>query len=64
MDDYWQVLAPALAACGLKVPMVSGRGLGFTGGTLDKLESIPGHILLGIQMILIRNLWKRKRKAT
>ncbi|XP_018897804.2 thymidine phosphorylase [Bemisia tabaci] len=35
-------LAPALAACGAKVPMVSGRGLGFTGGTLDKLESIPG----------------------
>lgn len=36
------MLAPALAACGLKVPMISGRGLGFTGGTLDKLESIPG----------------------
>jgi thymidine phosphorylase len=35
-------MAPALAACGLKVPMVSGRGLDFTGGTLDKLESIPG----------------------
>jgi len=33
-------LAPALAACGLKIPMVSGRGLGFTGGTIDKLESI------------------------
>ncbi|KAL3883530.1 hypothetical protein ACJMK2_029786 [Sinanodonta woodiana] len=36
------ILAPALAACGCKVPMVSGRHLGFTGGTLDKLESIPG----------------------
>ena len=41
-DKVSIVLAPALAAFGLKVPMISGRGLGHTGGTLDKLESIPG----------------------
>ncbi|WP_205965395.1 thymidine phosphorylase [Pseudooceanicola onchidii] len=38
------VLAPALAACGAYVPMISGRGLGHTGGTLDKMEAIPGLI--------------------
>ena len=36
------LLAPALAVCGAFVPMISGRGLGHTGGTLDKLEAIPG----------------------
>lgn len=36
------IIAPLLACCGLRVPMISGRGLGATGGTLDKLESIPG----------------------
>jgi pyrimidine-nucleoside phosphorylase len=41
-DKSSLIVAPLLACCGLKVPMISGRGLGFTGGTLDKLESIPG----------------------
>ncbi|XP_043821878.1 thymidine phosphorylase [Dromiciops gliroides] len=41
-DKVSLILAPALAACGCKVPMISGRGLGHTGGTLDKLEAIPG----------------------
>nr|XP_022292983.1 thymidine phosphorylase-like isoform X2 [Crassostrea virginica] len=41
-DKVSLILAPALAACGMKVPMISGRGLAHTGGTLDKLEAIPG----------------------
>ncbi len=43
-DNVSLVLAPALAACGAFVPMISGRGLGHTGGTLDKLDSIPGYV--------------------
>lgn len=42
-DSVSLILAPALAACGVFVPMISGRGLGHTGGTLDKMESIPGY---------------------
>jgi thymidine phosphorylase len=42
-DTVSLMLGPLLAACGCHVPMISGRGLGHTGGTLDKLESIPGY---------------------
>ncbi len=42
-DKTSMLIAPIVAACGVTVPMISGRGLGHTGGTLDKLESIPGY---------------------
>ncbi|MEL6677818.1 MAG: thymidine phosphorylase [Pseudomonadota bacterium] len=42
-DNVSLMLAPALAACGAYVPMISGRGLGHTGGTLDKFDAIPGY---------------------
>jgi thymidine phosphorylase len=43
-DNVSLMLAPMVAACGGYVPMISGRGLGHTGGTLDKLDSIPGYV--------------------
>ncbi len=42
-DNVSLMLAPIVAACGVAVPMISGRGLGHTGGTLDKMDSIPGY---------------------
>ena len=42
-DTVSLMLAPALAACGAYVPMISGRGLGHTGGTLDKFDALPGY---------------------
>lgn len=43
-DNVSLMLAPIVAACGGYVPMISGRGLGHTGGTLDKLDSVPGYV--------------------
>ncbi len=54
-DKVSIALAPALAACGLSVPMISGRSLGHTGGTLDKLESIPGfNTEIGIEEFMLQ----------
>ena len=49
------VLAPALAACGAYVPMIAGRGLGHTGGTLDKMEAIPG-LVTGVSEERLREI--------
>ncbi|MEO3386639.1 thymidine phosphorylase [Mesorhizobium sp. CAU 1741] len=43
-DNVSLMLAPIVAACGAYVPMISGRGLGHTGGTLDKMDSVPGYV--------------------
>ena len=53
-DTVSLMLAPALAACGAYVPMISGRGLGHTGGTLDKLGTIPGYDVAPDQETLTR----------
>ena len=55
-DKVSLMLAPMLAACGAVVPMVSGRGLGHTGGTLDKLEALPGYTVEQPQARLLQTL--------
>lgn len=57
-DKTSLVLAPLAAACGVYVPMISGRGLGHTGGTLDKLESIPG-FRVGLSLDEFRSCLRR-----
>jgi thymidine phosphorylase len=55
-DNVSLMLAPIAAACGLAVPMISGRGLGHTGGTLDKLESIPGYTIMPDEALFRRTV--------
>ncbi|WP_421358457.1 thymidine phosphorylase [Agrobacterium rosae] len=55
-DNVSLMLAPIVAACGLAVPMISGRGLGHTGGTLDKLESIPGYNVMPDEALFRRTV--------
>ncbi len=54
-DKVSLILGPILAACGCYVPMISGRGLGHTGGTIDKLESIPGY-LVNLPIVKFQNI--------
>lgn len=55
-DNVSLMLAPIVAACGLAVPMISGRGLGHTGGTLDKLQSIPGYEIMPDEALFRRTV--------
>jgi thymidine phosphorylase len=55
-DKVSLLLAPIVAACGAVVPMVSGRGLGHTGGTLDKLSALPGYDVTPPRKVLVRAL--------
>jgi pyrimidine-nucleoside phosphorylase len=57
-DKVSLILAPLAAACGVNVPMMSGRGLGHTGGTLDKLEAIPG-FRVGLEVGEFRAILRR-----
>ena len=57
-DDTTLLVAPLVAACGCKVAKMSGRGLGFTGGTLDKLESIPGFNVFLDNETFVKNVSK------
>jgi pyrimidine-nucleoside phosphorylase len=59
-DKTSLILAPLAAACGVFVPMISGRGLGHTGGTLDKLESIPG-FRVGLSLEEFRAVLRKAR---
>ena len=58
-DPVSLLLAPALAACGVYVPMISGRGLGHTGGTLDKLEAIPG-VTTNVTNLRLRQIFAKR----
>ncbi|MCA2370690.1 thymidine phosphorylase [Agrobacterium genomosp. 3 str. CIP 111-78] len=55
-DNVSLMLAPIVTACGLAVPMISGRGLGHTGGTLDKLEAIPGYNVMPNEALFRRTV--------
>jgi pyrimidine-nucleoside phosphorylase len=61
-DKVSLILAPLAAACGVNVPMMSGRGLGHTGGTLDKLEAIPG-FRVGLEVAEFRAILRRNGLA-